>query len=94
MKTIKSTVKTISIIEFDRKDMADILYSAEQHSISGEFLEYDEDRFDNFNPFSSDELTYIARYLGFEGWENAGYYIPSKDVRRMTVYQLGDAINE
>ena len=26
MKTIKKEVKTITIIEFDRKDMADILY--------------------------------------------------------------------
>ena len=94
MKTIKKEVKTITIIEFDRKDMADILYAAEQHGIRGEFENFEMTMFSNFTPFSSEEMDFIARYYDFEGWMNAGYYIKDKDVRRMTMYNLGDSINE
>ena len=94
MKTIKREVKTTTIIEFDRKDMADILYAAEQHGISGEFENFEMTMFSNFTPFSPEEMDFIARYYDFEGWTNAGYYIKDKDVRRMTMYNLGDSINE
>lgn len=40
-----------------------------------------------------DTFQYIAEYLGFDGWDNGGYYNENKHVYRMTVYNKGDTLN-
>lgn len=40
-----------------------------------------------------DTYGYIANELGFDGWENAGYYNERSNTYNMVVYKNGDAIN-
>lgn len=41
-----------------------------------------------------DTYKLIAEYLGFDGYENSGYYNETKRIYRMVVYNNGDTINQ
>lgn len=36
---------------------------------------------------------YIAKYFGFDGWDNAGYYDKASENYCMVVYKHGDSLN-
>ena len=42
---------------------------------------------------NGDTCQLIAESFGFEGWVNAGYYDPKKDIYRMQVFNYGDRLN-
>jgi hypothetical protein len=46
-----------------------------------------------FSRANGDTYNYIARTLGFDGWENAGYYNKIKRIYTMVVYNNGDTLN-
>ena len=41
-----------------------------------------------------DTYKLIAEYLGFDGYENSGYYNETKRIYRMSVYNNGDTLNK
>lgn len=43
---------------------------------------------------NNDTYNYLARSLGFGGWENAGYFDKNRNRYYMTVYNNGDTLNE
>jgi hypothetical protein len=46
-----------------------------------------------YSDAKADTYTYIAKTLGFDGWENAGYYDGKKKIYTMVVYNNGDTLN-
>ena len=40
-----------------------------------------------------DTYTVIAQHLGFDGWDNGGYYKEKTNTYTMTVYNYGDQLN-
>lgn len=103
MKIIKQEVRTKYNIEVSFKDFTDakvawmkddtlqILYAkafdnsdTTMGTLNKEFSEF---------PQSGARAGLIAKCLGFDGWENAGYYDKRKNVISMVVYNNGDCIN-
>lgn len=41
-----------------------------------------------------DTYNYLAKSLGFDGWENAGYFDKNKNRYCMVVYNNGDTLNQ
>lgn len=39
-----------------------------------------------------DRAACLASYLGFDGWENAGYFDDGSNTLRMTVFNYGDCL--
>lgn len=107
MKVLKSEVKTIYTIEYTKDEMAEAKgnwlrnQNLEQTRFPKAFDNEDlamgtlEKEFKEFKEFNrnGDFAGYMAYHLGFDGWENAGYYNENKKVRTMSVYNNGDTMN-
>lgn len=103
MKIRKVEVRATYNIEYTLKDFWEIIGGALNdvtnvekcfHKYNGEKSTLGDVRnlFESFNGFNGDELSYIARKLGFDGWENAGSFDETRDVRTFTVYRYGDTL--
>lgn len=42
---------------------------------------------------NGDTYGYLAKYFGFDGWQNAGYYSENQKAYCMVVYNYGDTLN-
>ena len=42
---------------------------------------------------NGDTYNYLAKFFGFDGWSNAGYYSETQKAHCMVVYNYGDTIN-
>ena len=103
MKIRKVEVRTTYDIEYTIEDLWKIVREAVNDSVNIDkcFYQYGGEQstlgdvrnlFESFNGFNGDELSYIARKLGFDGWENAGSFDETRDVRTFTVYRYGDTL--
>ena len=41
-----------------------------------------------------DTCSYIAKALGFDGWQNSGVYYKDRRVYKMILFKYGDRINQ
>lgn len=108
MKITKREVRTISHIEITTADLADVIkryLNSEADKIvypkafSYIKIDYDMNELQLvtalrglFNEHG-ETFTVIARHLGFDGYENAGFYKASTGRYSMVVYTYGDALN-
>ena len=101
MKEVKKEVKTEVIIQFDADDLVEVIKDAKEQWYSDEiFKNWDYTDKDNvqlrmmlWRPFTSEELRYIARYYGYDGWEHCGMYNKHNNAYQMTVCSIGDMMS-
>lgn len=103
MKIRSAEVKTNYTIEYTLEDLWEIVANAatDYTNVKKIFCKYggDEsklgevrDLFESFDGMTADELYYISRKLGFDGWSHCGHYDEFKKVRVLHVYRNGDAL--
>nr|DAE67975.1 MAG TPA: translational regulation protein [Caudoviricetes sp.] len=104
MKILKAEVRTSYVIEYSKRDLMDIIANApkDRKNYLGVFEKCGGENvtmvvvsryYEGIIDLTPDQLTYIANKLGFDGWENAGYYNRDRKVRNMVVYREGDTLN-
>lgn len=95
MKILSQEVKTFYTIEIDRQTLYDIAEKfTKDETASILYKRAFTDFANSGNINEGDTCSYIAKALGFDGWQTAGVYYVERRVYKMVVFNYGDRINQ